>query len=116
MLISEIAKRAGVSKDTVRLYTKMGLLKPDYRQAGTRTYAEYSEDNVDLINDIILSKAAGFTLAEIQKLALDYFAGTLTPQRQKAVLIAKLKEVEVKQQTLALLAAHISDKIKQFDC
>jgi MerR family copper efflux transcriptional regulator len=52
MLISEAARRAGVSRDTVRLYTRLGLVTCAMRPAGSRTYAEYDDATVELIQNI----------------------------------------------------------------
>ncbi|MGF1518891.1 MAG: MerR family DNA-binding transcriptional regulator [Nodosilinea sp.] len=40
MLIGELAKQTGLSKDTIRFYEKMGLIAASHRPAGTRFYKE----------------------------------------------------------------------------
>ncbi|HKA95590.1 MAG TPA: MerR family DNA-binding transcriptional regulator, partial [Streptosporangiaceae bacterium] len=47
VLIGEAARRAGVSRDTVRLYTRLGLVACTSRLAGSRAYADYDEDAVE---------------------------------------------------------------------
>jgi MerR family copper efflux transcriptional regulator len=111
MLIGELAKQANVSKDALRLYTKMGLLKPAERQAGLSTYADYPNDAVELVKNIKLSQAAGFTLAEIKLLAVEYFAGTMTPTRQREILEDKLRQIREKQKALETLARSVQKKI-----
>lgn len=52
MLIGEIARQAGVSRDAVRLYTRLGLVSCTSRQAGSRSYADYDASAVELIKGI----------------------------------------------------------------
>lgn len=64
--IGQLAKRAGVSSDTLRFYEKMGLLHPSSR---TETgYRLYDEEAVSRIHFIIKGKRIGLTLEEIQEL------------------------------------------------
>ena len=42
MLIGELSKKTGLSKDTIRFYEKMGLIEAKQRQAWTRTYMDFS--------------------------------------------------------------------------
>ncbi|HDR9128272.1 TPA: MerR family DNA-binding transcriptional regulator, partial [Burkholderia vietnamiensis] len=43
MRIGELCKRAGVSRDTVRYYERMGLLYKATQGNATNTYKHYSE-------------------------------------------------------------------------
>ncbi len=47
MLIGELARQTGLSKDTIRFYEKMGLIAASQRPAGTRLYKEYDPDMVE---------------------------------------------------------------------
>jgi DNA-binding transcriptional MerR regulator len=47
VLIGEAARRAGVSRDTVRLYTRLGLVSCTPRPAGSRAYADYDDAAVE---------------------------------------------------------------------
>lgn len=46
MLISELARKTGLSKDTIRFYEKIGLITAQERQAETRVYKEFSEETI----------------------------------------------------------------------
>ncbi len=64
--IGELAALASVSRDTLRLYEKHGLISPGQRSdAG---YRLYSETDVHRISFIIGAKEVGFTLNQIHQL------------------------------------------------
>ncbi|WP_325891072.1 Zn(2+)-responsive transcriptional regulator [Grimontia sp. NTOU-MAR1] len=64
--IGQLAKRAGVSGDTLRFYEKVGLLQPAARSESG--YRLYDEDAVSRVHFIIKGKRIGLTLEEIQEL------------------------------------------------
>jgi DNA-binding transcriptional MerR regulator len=64
MLIGELSKRSGLSRDTIRFYEKQGLIKLGRRERRVNNYKEYSEAilrRLLLFNKI---KSYGFTLNE----------------------------------------------------
>ncbi len=64
--IGEIAKRAGLSVDTVRFYEKQDLLKPPPRtQAG---YRLYGAEELRTLRFITRAQRLGFSLQEIRQL------------------------------------------------
>lgn len=66
LLISEVARRAGVVVDTVRFYEREGLISSPPR---TRTkYRKYPASVVARIRFIRRAKDLGFTLEEIREL------------------------------------------------
>lgn len=62
MKIGELAKRAGITADTLRFYERIGLIRPARTLNG---YREYPEELLELIRYISTAKKLGFTLAEI---------------------------------------------------
>ena len=63
MKIGQVAKRAGVSVETIRFYEREGLLEqPARRPSG---YREYSEEVIRKIRFIKRAKTLGFTLKGI---------------------------------------------------
>lgn len=112
MLIGEAARRAGVSRDTVRLYTRLGLLACSQRPAGSRTYADYGDDAVELIKNIRWAQSIGFSLSELGPIAAAYVAGRLNEDSQRALLEAKLAEVEDKRRRLDRVAGFLRSKLK----
>lgn len=47
VLMGELARKTGLSKDTIRFYEKIGLITAQEPQAETRFYKEFSEDTVE---------------------------------------------------------------------
>lgn len=111
MLISEAARRAGVSRDTVRLYTRLGLIVCTERPAGSRTYADYDESAVELIKGVKIAQSIGFSLSELRPIASAYIAGQLDDGQQRTLLEAKLAEIEDKRRQLGLMAQFLRTKL-----
>ncbi|WP_100658578.1 MerR family transcriptional regulator [Alteromonas flava] len=64
MQASEVAKRAGVNKDTLRYYEQLGVISAPKRAANG--YREYSEETLEELRFIKLAQSVGFTLQEIK--------------------------------------------------
>jgi MerR family copper efflux transcriptional regulator len=103
MLIGEVARQAGVTRDTVRLYTRLGLVPCSARPAGSRSYAEYDENAVELIKGVKI---------ELRPIAAAYVAGSLDDAQQREWLAAKLDEVEGKRQQLSQMSDFLRAKLE----
>lgn len=64
MTSGEIAKKAGISQKTVRLYDEKGLLKPSEYSEGN--YRLYDKEALLVLENIIALKQIGFSLEEIR--------------------------------------------------
>jgi MerR family Zn(II)-responsive transcriptional regulator of zntA len=104
LLIGEFARRVGASKDTIRFYTRLGMLSSSNRRAGTRTYAIYSQSQIERYEFIEFCKGLGFTLKDIGQALKEMDAGTFSDRRRQTLVENKLLEIET---TIAeLRAAH----------
>lgn len=65
MLVSEISKKLNVSNDTIRYYTRMGLLNPGRSSNG---YKIYSSQDLSRLRFILRAKKLGFCLADVKAL------------------------------------------------
>lgn len=65
MLIGEIADYFGVSRKTIRLYEKKGIIKPVEVDA-QNGYRYYSTEQIQQMNAVLELKAMGFSLDEIK--------------------------------------------------
>jgi DNA-binding transcriptional MerR regulator len=111
MLIGEVARQAGVSRDAVRLYTRLGLVPCKSRRAGSRLYADYDESTVELIEGIKIAQSIGFTLSELGPIAAAYIAGSLDDGRQRELLAAKLDQIEDKRRQLGQMSEFLRAKL-----
>jgi DNA-binding transcriptional MerR regulator len=65
MLIGELSKRTGLSRDTIRFYEKEGLICVPQKQRRGNNYKEYPESIVDRLGMIRSIQELGFTIREI---------------------------------------------------
>lgn len=65
MLIGELAKKSGFSRDTIRYYEKLGLINPDELERDNNNYKHYSQNALEQLTQISHLKSLGFTLKEI---------------------------------------------------
>lgn len=97
MLISELAKKTGISTYTLRYYENFGLFKGEIdAQVKTNKYKHYDEDLVEKIALIKEAKEIGFTLKEIKDLLANWYSGALSAEKKIEVLGAKIKEIDTR--------------------
>lgn len=68
MLIGQLSKRTGFSKDTIRYYEKIGLITVPGRRGMGNAYKDYPEELIHVFKAIRKYKELGFTLEEIREL------------------------------------------------
>ena len=69
MLIGELSKRSQFSRDTIRYYEKLGLLKVAAKKhSADNNYKDYSLETLERLHQIQFLKQCGFTLQEIHVL------------------------------------------------
>lgn len=111
MLINELAQASGLSKDSIRHYQEMGLLEVEQQAAGSRSYNQYPEVNLDRIEIIKMGKSMGFTLKEIAAHINAYFSGDLTTDEQIKIFEDKLSGVNEKIEELKESRSYINNKL-----
>ncbi len=67
MLVGQLSKLTGFSKDTIRYYEKIGLIEKPFRNSKSG-YKEYSISVYQRLLSIKRLKAYGFTLEEIREI------------------------------------------------
>ncbi|MBX2906508.1 MAG: MerR family transcriptional regulator [Taibaiella sp.] len=68
MLIGQLSKLTGFSRDTIRYYEKIGLIEMPKKRGGQGSYKDYPEEIVERLRAIRKYKELGFTLEEIREL------------------------------------------------
>lgn len=111
LLIGELATRANTTKDTVRHYDQLGLLKSRKRQAGSRLYTEFHPQCIERIELIKSAQAIGFTLTEIKNSLNDYYDGNMGLDEQLAVTRQKLEQVKKQQANINLMVKLLTERI-----
>ena len=112
LLIGTLAAQANTTKDTVRHYDQLGLLKSRKRQAGSRLYTEFHPECVERIELIKSAQAIGFTLTEIKDSLNDYYDGQLDIDLQLSLTQQKLAQVRKQQTTINLMIEMLAERIE----
>lgn len=107
MRIGQLAKRTGVSPDTLRFYERLDLLDGHRRDNGYRDYPDSAIDRVEFIK---LAQALGFTLAEIRSIAPMLTGGTLPVEQVQAFIHDKLTLLDQRIATLQTLSLALTDQ------
>jgi len=112
MLISEFARAAGLSQDTVRFYVRRGLLKPlTGRKGGSNPYQVFSDEHVQIARMIRMGQSLGFSLREIEALNVEYQAKRLTASRGAEIMRYQLKRLEQKAAHVGAMMSYIRAKL-----
>ena len=64
--VIEMARRLGVTADTVRFYTRIKILKPGKNKANG--YREYSEKDYNRLRFVLSARQLGFSVEDIQEI------------------------------------------------
>lgn len=111
LLIGTLAAQANTTKDTVRHYDELGLLKSRKRQAGSRLYTEFHPECIERIELIKSAQAIGFTLIEIKDSLNDYYDGNLDLDEQLILTEQKLEQVKKQQANVNLMVELLAQRI-----
>ena len=111
MLIGELSRKTGLSKDTIRFYEKIGLIVASDRQARTRLYKEYSPETLERLTLISQGKKLGFTLSEIGQLIDAWESGTLSQQDKVSLVEGKIAQIVEKMRQLDQIKTYLTHKL-----
>jgi DNA-binding transcriptional MerR regulator len=115
LLIGELAKQAGTTKDTIRHYDQLGLLKSRKRQAGSRHYSEYHPECIHRIKTIKDAQTVGFKLTEMRGSFNDYYDGTLNVEEQIVTITEKLEQALKQQRSLDTVIMQLTNRLAQLE-
>ena len=94
MLIGQLVKETGLSKDTIRFYEKQGLISVHWKERRKNNYKEYSTEVLQKLLTVKRLKDFGFTLNEVAEM---------------------LDMIEVNQATCNNVSHKISEKVDLLD-
>lgn len=114
MLINEVARIAGLSKDGIRHYEAMGLIASTARQAGSRVYRDYDPAVLDMIEKVRQAQRLGFSLKEIGPLLKAHGVANLSPEDTVAFLEARLAVIREKLAALREVEDFICAKLGRY--
>jgi len=94
LLIGELCRRSGLTKDTIRHYESMGLLNTSTRRAGSRFYRLYDEQSLERLELIRIGSRSGFSLREMKPILDPLMAGDLSYEEQRQVVRNQLLRID----------------------
>lgn len=112
MRIGELALKAGISRDAVRFYERMGLI------ASTRTRNGYREFPDEMLGQLLYVRTAqslGFSLGEIGSGLAHLLQGKGTPSDARRVLLEKIAMIDQRIADLKSLRKELHARTK-LDC
>ena len=110
MLVGEISKKTGLSRDTIRFYEKKGLIKVNRTDSDWNNYKNYNEKTLGKLLLIKKAKGFGFTLNEIAEI-LDLFEMNIANCSTMSTKVnEKLTEIDKKIKELKDMKKLIFDK------
>lgn len=111
MKISDVAKKYGLTTDTLRYYESFGLIDSVKKVSGIR---EYSDTDLERIEFIICMKNAGLSLEDIKEFINLTNMGDKTINKRIELLEKhkKLLEAEIKAKNATL--EYLNKKIKYY--
>lgn len=115
MQIGELAKRVGMTTQTIRFYEQQGLLGVSTSQRSASNYRVYGSEAVERLETIAAAKNLGFTLKQILSLARLWGSGQLGARARSGVLHEKLEELNAKRSALDQLEKVIRQKLERLE-
>jgi DNA-binding transcriptional MerR regulator len=103
MLIGELSKRTGLSRDTIRFYEKQGLIKVGRRERRVNNYKEYSDAILRRLLLFNKTKSYGFTLNESAEIISLLDANLASCDRISKVADGKIAVIDKKIEELKVL-------------
>jgi len=113
MRIGEVATATGLDTQTIRFYERQGLLPQPRR--GPNSYRVYDPSTITRLQFIRRGQGAGLTLAELATILELRDDGATPCAHVRALLSAKLRDVQTRQRQLEALEAELGVLISRSD-
>ena len=114
MKIGDLAKLTGVSRDTIRLYERMELVKNVTRPYQFNNYKDYGEENVKRIRLILMMKKFGMTLKDCKMILDKMEEDNFDMEFQKTFVQQKIKEIDEQIKELEALKETLKKHVGEY--
>jgi len=114
MYVTELARKTGISPDTVRYYSKTAMLNP--RRNEDNGYQVYGNSDVRRLRFIRAAKSLGYTLSDIREIFADAEHGQSPCPRARALIERHIKETEARLAELTTLHEKMQQALKAWEC
>lgn len=102
MLIGQLAKASGFSRDTIRYYEKIGLIELPRRARRENNYKDYPDEVLLKLKAISHLKKLGFTLEEIREILIRQQMDALDAGTTIKIIEQKLIHLDIQIDKLLL--------------
>lgn len=117
MLIGDLSEKSGFSRDTIRYYEKLGLIKVTRKERRDNNYKEYSELTLERLKSIKRIKGFGFTLNEVMDLMDMININNATCENVSDLISQKVEVLDTKILDLLALRNQLVNGVKKCqDC
>ncbi|WP_166111125.1 MerR family transcriptional regulator [Pseudoalteromonas sp. Z9A5] len=113
MYVKQLAKLMGVTPDTVRHYTRVGLLNPI--RSTENGYQEYTASDQQRLKFIISSRQLGFSVKDIQQIIGESQQGNCPCPLTRKLITKRLEETEALFQETLKLRTRMQAALAQWD-
>ena len=113
MLIGELSRNCGLSRDTIRFYEKQGLISVGKKERRFNNYKEYSEETLQRLNSIKLIKGFGFTLNEVSEVLDMIDVNSATCNNMSDKMEDKVKRIDEKIRELINIRTLVLNGLKK---
>lgn len=114
MLISEVVRLSGLSKDGVRHYESLGLIRSTPKDAGSRTYRDYAPDVIETIEHVRRAQELGLSLKEIVPILETFYQNPPSREQTVEFLGERLAVIRAKLAQLRTIEAFIEAKLTRY--
>ncbi len=113
MRVLEVAQHLGVSADTVRFYTRIGLVQPKVNPANR--YKEYSPSDIERLKFIVSARQLGFTVDDIKTIIAMAQKNQSACPSVRQIIAQRLEETDRQFAELVQTRKRMKRAIKQWD-
>jgi DNA-binding transcriptional MerR regulator len=108
MLINELSKKTGFSRDTIRFYEQEGIIDLNHFKRLNNRYKNYSEAAVNRLKVVSNLKDFGFSLKEIVEILYLYELDSQGCEMNLPMIESKIKLVDEKITSLLEIKSKLS--------
>ncbi|WP_196139318.1 MerR family transcriptional regulator [Aliikangiella sp. G2MR2-5] len=112
MKVSELAKKLEVAPDTVRFYTRIGLIKPVIDE--TNGYKHYDRKEQGRLRFILSARHLGFTVKDIKRILQESDQNKNSCPLVRKLIEEKLKETELQFKEAQALRGRMQKAIEDW--
>lgn len=113
MTIAEVAKKYGVTPDTLRYYERIGLIPSVKRSAGG--IRDYGEKECNWVEFIVCMRGAGVEVEALIDYVALFMQGESTSARRKQILVDQREKLTRRIEDLVSVLERLNKKIAYYE-